>query len=187
MTPSVGIKEIEEVFSAFGIIMSCKELPTTVPSNFVDTGSCSSAVRSQGSATGRCIVVEFKDENTAKSTMQGMNGFDLAGQTINCEVVSRLRMLQLLSPSTMAHTFCTVLLEHMVTVEDTKDPDLKDEIYEEARNYGNLKDVVLGIDETKQEVEVKLLYADAVSASKAHKAMNGRAFAGKKISAILAP
>jgi hypothetical protein len=46
---------------------------------------------------------------------------------------------------------------------------------------------VLNVDRVKGEVEVKLVYRDAASAGKAHKAMNGRAFAGNKIIAVLAP
>lgn len=131
--------------------------------------------------------MEYADPSAAKATADSMNAFDLAGKQLRVDVVSRLRMQQEVSPSTMAHTFTTVLLERMVTLEDTKDPGLKDEIAEEARNYGNLKDVELVIDEVQGEVEVRLLYADAASAAKAHKAMNGRAFAGNKISAVLAP
>ena len=75
----------------------------------------------------------------------------------------------------------------MVTVEDTKDPGLKDEIAEEANNYGKLKDIELDIDTIANTVEVRLIYEDSISATKAYKAMNGRAFAGNKIIAVLAP
>jgi hypothetical protein len=167
---------VEEIFKPFGSVVQCKEvLPSATASS------------SSGSGGKRRVVVEYTDTMVANTTATSMDAFDLAGTPLRCEVVSRLRMLQLLSPSTMSHTFCCVLLDKMVTLEDTNDPGLKDEIAEEAQNYGDLKDVVLNVDKEKGEVEVKLVYRDAASAAKAHKAMNGRAFAGNKIVAVLSP
>mmetsp|Transcript_19646 Transcript_19646/g.33368 ORF Transcript_19646/g.33368 Transcript_19646/m.33368 type:complete len:152 (+) Transcript_19646:1280-1735(+) len=80
-----------------------------------------------------------------------------------------------------------VLLENMITMEDVKDPDLKDEIGEEAETYGQLTNVEILVDDSRQTANVKLTYATAVDASKAWKAMNGRVFAGNKIIASLVP
>jgi glutamate formiminotransferase len=73
----------------------------------------------------------------------------------------------------------------MVTYEDTLDPDLNEEVSEEARNYGTLEKVDITVDDNR-EATVVLLYAEPSHAAKALKAMNGRAFGGKKIKAVLA-
>lgn len=162
------MSEIETMFAAFGPVLLCKVLPGD---------SASPEVRS--------LVVEFADAAIAASTATSMNNFELAGTSLKCEVIARLRCQQLLRDAETS--YCCVLLEHMVTLEDTKDPDLKDEIGEEARNYGSLQAVRLLIDEPKEQVKVKLVYGDHASAVKAFKAMNGRVFAGNKICAVLAP
>jgi hypothetical protein len=197
----VGLHELQEIFAAFGSVVQCKELAATAPSLTLPkvSGDSSEAPatsggrgsgskgRILGKAAGRRVVVEYADASTAATTAQSMNAFDLAGSALRVDTITRLQLLRLASPATMGHTYCTVLLEKMVTLEDTKDPGLEEEIAEEARNYGALKEVLLDIDEVRGEVEVRLLYADPSSASKAYRAMNGRAFAGNKITAVLAP
>jgi hypothetical protein len=198
----VGLNELQEIFAAFGPVVQCKELAPSAPSltlpkasgDNVSSEATAVSGRGRGSkgrilgkAAGRRVVVEYADASTAAITAQSMNAFDLAGSALRVDTITRLQLLQLASPATMGHTFCTVLLEKMVTLEDTKDPGLEEEIAEEARNYGALKEVLLDIDEVRGEVEVRLLYADPSSASKAYRAMNGRAFAGNKITAVLAP
>lgn len=189
VAPVVEAPEVLAIFSAFGDVVHCKLVvtPQGPPS----------------SSAPRRMIVEYSDVTVAASTATSMQGFELGGLPLQCEVISRQRFQQLLlsypplpsgasgSTATAASgvnsTYCSVVLQHMVTLEDTKDPDLKEEISEEARNYGNLKDLELIINEAKGEVQVRLIYADHSSAAKAHKAMNGRAFAGNKISAVLAP
>jgi hypothetical protein len=200
----VGLNELQEIFAAFGSVVQCKELAPSAPSLTLPKASGDNSSNSEatttsggrgsgskgrilGKAAGRRVVVEYADASTAATTAQSMNAFDLAGSALRVDTITRLQLLQLASPATMGHTFCTVLLEKMVTLEDTKDPGLEEEIAEEARNYGALKEVLLDIDEVRGEVEVRLLYADPSSASKAYRAMNGRAFAGNKITAVLAP
>jgi hypothetical protein len=199
----VGLNELQEIFAAFGPVVQCKELAPSAPSltlpkasgdNSSSEATVASGGRGSGSkgrilgkAAGRRVVVEYADASTAATTAQSMNAFDLAGSALRVDTITRLQLLQLASPATMGHTYCTVLLEKMVTLEDTKDSGLEEEIAEEARNYGALKEVLLDIDGVRGEVEVRLLYADPSSASKAYRAMNGRAFAGNKITAVLAP
>jgi hypothetical protein len=87
----------------------------------------------------------------------------------------------------------TVVLEDMVTVEDTNDPGLKDEIAEEAQNYGKLENIEILIEEKKNpdnqvvssHVIIKLYYAEVQDANKACHILNGRLFAGRKIRASL--
>jgi len=74
----------------------------------------------------------------------------------------------------------------MVTEEDAKDPELKDEVAEEAANYGVLRGapeiVVL-----PQGVKVYLTYTSVEGAAQAVKALNGRYFAGNTVKASLVP
>lgn len=165
---AVPLSEVQTIFAAFGPILLCKALPAT-PSN--------SGVQS--------VVVEYSDAAVAATTATSMNNFELAGKVLKCEVIARLTCQQLLRDA--ESTYLSVLLENMVTLADVKDPGLKDEIGEEASNFGSLQSVELIVDEPKAQVTVKLIYGDNASAVKAYKAMNGRVFAGNKISAALSP
>lgn len=167
MDKDIPLSEVETIFSAFGPLLMCRVLP--------NTASTTPEVQS--------VVVEFADAAIAATTATSMNAFELGGRTLKCEVIARLRCQQLLRDA--ESTYLTVLLENMVTLEDTKDPDLKDEISDEARNFGTLKNVELLIE--RAQVKVKLTYGDNVSAVKALRAMHGRVFAGNKINAVLAP
>lgn len=167
MDKDVPLHEVESLFAAFGPLVLCKVLP--------NTAATSTDVQS--------VVVEYADAAVAATTATSMNKFELSGRELQCEVIARLRCQQLLRDA--ESTYLSVVLENMVTLEDTKDPDLKDEISEEARNFGSLKTVDLLVD--KGQVKVKLVYGDNASAVKALRAMHGRVFAGNKISAVLMP
>jgi RNA recognition motif. (a.k.a. RRM, RBD, or RNP domain) len=80
-------------------------------------------------------------------------------------------------------TLYSVLLEDMITLDDAKDPDLKDEILEEVSNYGDVEDVQISIKTTAANVIVKYKATD--DANKACQALNGRYFAGRKVRATL--
>ena len=175
--------EVQDKLLPFGTIIQCKLVPVeNIPTT---TTSSTASSTSTTTATTIAIVVEYTDIPSATKAAFSMNAFVLYDEAFKCEVITKARMKQLLIIDTS--TFCTVKLESMVTVEDTKDPGLKDEIAEEANNYGKLKDIELDIDTIANTVEVRLIYEDSISATKAYKAMNGRAFAGNKIIAVLAP
>ena len=84
----------------------------------------------------------------------------------------------------------TVVLTNMVSVEEARtDPDLKNEIEEEALNYGKLSnsitiDIESDIDNI-EGVKITLQYNSEDDASKAFLVMNGRNFGGRTIRALL--
>lgn len=84
----------------------------------------------------------------------------------------------------------TVILTNMVSVEEARtDPDLKDEIEEEAANYGKLScpiTIDIGSEESVEGVTITLKYVNEDDASKAFLVMNGRIFGGRTIKAVLA-
>lgn len=73
----------------------------------------------------------------------------------------------------------------MVTFEESLDPDLKEEISIEARKFGTLNGVSIGIDSSTKEVIVKLIYSHELEAKAAYEKMNGRYFGKKPIKATL--
>jgi hypothetical protein len=193
----IGLKDLETMFSAFGSIISCQFLP------FDSTGSSSSATTAAVGSTKR-LIVEYTEAANAISTWLSMNNFKLGGLILQCEVITLSAARQLLQPitavmsssnassiqtssSTNTVEYKVVLLNNMITVDDTKDPDLKDEIAEEAKNYGDLLRVDILVDHVAVKASVKLLYKDANGAARAVKAMNNRNFGGNTIAASLVP
>jgi hypothetical protein len=174
ISSSVPLGEVSSIFGAFGEVRRCA---------FVD-----SSKKVSETADTRAVVVEYSTVAIALSTASAMNKFQLAGLELSVEVCSLDKANQLLSVDDS--TFCRVILKDMVTLEDAEDPDLKDEISEEANNYGKLDNVVIEVKTNevtgKQEVIVELKYTNPTDSHKAHKALNGRAFGGKKINAVLA-
>ena len=192
----IGLKDLETMFSAFGSIISCQFLP------FDSSGSSSAAAAAVGST--KRLIVEYTEAANAISTWLSMNNFKLGGLILQCEVITLSAARQLLQPitammsssnvsavptssSTNTVEYKVVLLNNMITVEDTKDPDLKDEIAEEAKNYGELLRVDILVDHVAVKASVKLLYKDANGAARAVKAMNNRNFGGNTIAASLVP
>lgn len=167
----IGEPELRAVFAAFGAIDSCDVV--------------------EGSNCGTTAAVQFSDAALAASVAASMQGFDLAGSALNCQLRSysaAIGKLQLQkAQSSEKNPLCSVLLLNMVTIEDAKDPELKDEIAEEASTHGNLLDVDIQIASDNGSVKVLLRYADPDSARTACNALNGRAFAGNSIIATLQP
>lgn len=185
----IGDTEIRAVFAAFGAIENC--------------------VVVVGPNGGTVATVQFPDASLAASVAASMQGFDLAGMKLSCQLRSagaaatqleqqkQQAVLGAAVPSgATGASLCSVLLQNMVTIEDTHDPELKDEIAEEARTFGALTgvDIVVvpsdagpGDSSDAGPVNVILRYADAVGARNACQAMHGRVFAGNKISASLLP
>ena len=188
----ISLKDLETMFSAFGSIISCQFLP-------FDSSGSSSAAAAVGST--KRLIVEYTEAANAISTWLSMNNFKLGGLILQCEVITLSAARQLLQPITAMMSssnasavptsstveYKVVLLNNMITVEDTKDPDLKDEIAEEAKNYGELLRVDILVDHVAVKASVKLLYKDANGAARAVKAMNNRNFGGNTIAASLVP
>lgn len=169
VTAQVTIDALRPIFQAFGTVKRIL---------FVEDGRVPDTV-----AGTRSVVTEYESPLTAKTTVEGLHNFPLGGANLSCSTISLGRANELLDVDTS--TFQRVVLEDMVTYEDTLDAGLEEEISEEARNYGTLDKVEINVADDK-EVTVVLHYAEPAHAAKALKALNGRAFGGKKIKAVLA-
>ena len=168
------VGELKTIFEAFGTVKSCRYLDV---SKHVDVSGVLPDCH--------VAVVEYDTAAAAQATASGLNKFALSGRELTVEVVPFSRAKQLLEVDTSS--FCRVVLQDMVSFEDTLDPGLKEEVSEEAATYGALQDVQIAVEGVSKEVTVTLLYAEPAHAAKALKALNGRAFGGKKIKAVLAP
>lgn len=181
------VDEISGILSSFGDVTSClfvgDPAPGVLPGNPPDVER----------PLTRTAVVEFTDEATAKATLRGLtasgdgSGFDIGGLIIAVELEPPIRGAA--GPQVQ---LCRVRLQHMISVEEARDPDLKEEVAEEANNYGHLLRVDIAVTGSVgvgagEEAVVTLVYAEAKDAAKAHKAMHGRFFAGKAIKATLLP
>jgi len=80
-------------------------------------------------------------------------------------------------------------LLNMVSVDELQDPDLKEEIAEEVRKYGQLLDIQFYVapNNSNNSATVALRYATEEDTLRAYQALQDRAFANKKIVATLAP
>ena len=78
----------------------------------------------------------------------------------------------------------TVILENLVTMDESSDPTLKTEIAQEAEKYGRLDYIEIVIDQ-KKEVKIILTYFLCEDAERSYNAMNGRFFGGRTVTAIL--
>ncbi|KAJ3028804.1 UNVERIFIED_CONTAM: Poly(U)-binding-splicing factor puf60 [Siphonaria sp. JEL0065] len=79
-----------------------------------------------------------------------------------------------------------LLLRNMVTVEDTADEELEGEIQEECSKYGKVKKVVIGSPpegRNGETVDVVVEFATMEDADQTRVALDGRYFAGRRISA----
>jgi hypothetical protein len=94
------------------------------------------------------------------------------------------------SPTSTAATsvrYKSLKLLNMVSVDEIQDPDLKEEIAEEVRKYGQLLDIQFYVDNSNNSATVALRYATEEDTLRAYQALQDRAFANKKIVASLAP
>ena len=132
------------------------------------------------------LLIEYHEQGHASSAASLTNGHILSGTALQVEVVSLQTAVDLMMKSVEQLTCKSVLLENMVTMEDVKDPTLKEEIALEAEAHGKLLNIeVIVVDKEKDIVHVKLEYDEPASATKAYKALGNRMFAGRKIKATL--
>ena len=80
----------------------------------------------------------------------------------------------------------TVILENLVSFQDSNDPSLKGEIAMEAEKQGKLRDIAIVVDQKKQ-VRIMLTYFEPQDAERSFNVMNGRFFGGKTVIATLGP
>lgn len=127
-------EDLNGIFSAFGKLVSCKLLddPKDESRTIAAAPSSSSTVRT------RCAVVEYADASIATAAAGAMNNFDLGGALLHVEAASKDKVNAIFYPPPPPKVGKSVLLEQMVVLEDVDDPELKDEIAEEAEKYGVL-------------------------------------------------
>lgn len=89
-----------------------------------------------------------------------------------------------------------IVLRNMVSADDDLDDSLQLDVYEECKKYGNVLQIVIYVDkkskhelDTKRpddnvdEVKIFVKYKNSYGSSRAREALNGRFFAGRKVSA----
>lgn len=168
---SLALSEIQDLFGLHGAIKSSKQLQSTSldPSLYYD------------------VLLEYSDGSAAATKAAStMNGYMLSKTQLLVEAIPLTRAVELMvqkveSASTLQAK--TVVLEDMVTVEDTRDPDLKEEIEEEAKKHGAIEHIDISVSPDGQRAVVKVTYSGPADAARACKALHGRGFAGRKIRA----
>ena len=146
---SIPEDQVKDIFSLHGQIKSTRKLP---------------ALQSDGK---ECygLLIEFNDAVTAASATI-TNGQTLSGRVLQVQAISLDEAVALMVKSVEQATCTKVMLENMVTYEDSLDPFLKDEIASEAKIYGKLNDVEVNvIDKDKDIVHVILHYDQANEAT----------------------
>eukprot|EP01041_Mallomonas_annulata_P002994 gene2994-5870_t len=211
IAPSITTDMLKVVFGSYGAIEHCNMLPSENPSTSTSTSPTtteSTSTSSNGEKPLQSAILKYVDPNSAKEAVKTMKGFPLADMSLGVDLIpdstsvsTRLSDIGITSsgtgtaqppaPSTPAPNtidigpLCAIVLENMVSVEEAKDPDLKDEIAEECSTHGPLTGVeivVMG----NTSVQITVRYVSASDAVKAFSALNGRFFAGRKVKATLA-
>ena len=107
------------------------------------------------------------------------------------EIVKAIALQNALSAGAVASTgssspaLRSLSLYDMLTLDDIKDPDLEQEIRDDACKYGELIKLEIVLENSATTVCAKLTYKNVDDALNAFKALNGRVFDGRKIRAIL--
>lgn len=176
---------LRPIFEAFGTVLTCRLVD--------EPNSLSKKTRS--------AYIEFPTETAANATAIAMHEFDIGGfkletqnicnpfenketlTTFNKTEMGQISQAKVRPNATTSGSKC-VLLKNMITFEDTKDPDLKTEIGEEACKYGELNEIQI-ISDDPENITVALKYFNCSDAESAYKNLNGRAFGNKKITAEL--
>jgi len=158
---AISIEDLQNIFSVFGEMSTCAFIADDKP------------VSGIGGPTKSAIIV-FSTVATAHDVCMQMNSFSLAGLNI-CVTPTQNEPS---SPKT------TLVLENMVLVEELDDPELKDEIIEEASCFGTLTDITITV-LSSQQVQIHLTYASEEMARLAMSKMDKRSFAKRIIKAYL--
>eukprot|EP01038_Epipyxis_sp_PR26KG_P014841 gene14841-19947_t len=170
ISPSYTAKAIQDMFGAYGAVISCSLI-------------------SYDNVQPSVAMIEFESIISAQTSVTLMNNFSLSGLKISIETMTKTEVdteLKKLKDE-KEKDYTSVMLENMVEFHEASDPDLKDEINEEASNYGGVEKIDIIADKVTQTVKVLLKYSLPSEAAKAVKAMNGRSFGSQKIKAKLIP
>ena len=190
------MSEVEPIFSAFGPVLRCFYVEDT---------------SQQGFSATKTALIEYADSQTAATVSVSMKNFNLAGFPLLVQLIST-EQANLLIPSatpaalakavaaatkaaasaaaalaTATESYSSLILQNMVSAQEAEDPDLKDEVAEEVSKYGKLTTIDITVEKGSAEATIVLKYASPSEAARAHAALQGRAFANKKIIATLAP
>jgi len=158
--------ELKLIFSPFGKVRIC---------SFTNVDG----IGTRGSNLNvKTAIIEYSTIISSEVAAKDMNGFSLAGYNLLVDQT-------LLKPTPAVQEKRICVLENMVTIEDSTDPSLKEEIAEEAQKFGKLSSIDIYVDPSTKKVKVRLQYEDSQSATKAFNTMNDRFFAGNRISASL--
>ncbi|KAJ3226784.1 Poly(U)-binding-splicing factor puf60 [Chytriomyces hyalinus] len=76
-----------------------------------------------------------------------------------------------------------IILKNMVSEEDAKDPELESEIRDECTKYGKVDTVHVGSEVRDGAVDITVAFVEVVDAERTLMALNGRFFAGRRITA----
>lgn len=155
---AISIEDLLSIFSVFGEINSC---------DFAKDDNTSMGV---GGSTKSAILIFANVQNAHDAFMQ-MNSFSLAGLPIFLSIVPN-------EPKT------TVVLENMVLASEIDDPELKEEVIEEASRFGTLTDITVAVD-SLQQVQIQITYSSEDMAKLAMSKLNNRSFAKRTIRAYL--
>jgi hypothetical protein len=188
------VSEVEPIFSAFGPVLRCFYVEDT---------------SQQGSSVTKTALIEYADSQTAATVSVSMKNFNLAGFPLLVQLISTEQANLLIPSATPAalakavaaatkaaasaaaalatESYSSLILQNMVSAQEAEDPDLKDEVAEEVSKYGKLTTIDITVEKGSAEATIVLKYASPSEAARAHAALQGRAFANKKIIATLAP
>lgn len=198
ITSTVGVSEVEPIFSAFGPVLRCFYVEDVIQ---------------QGSSATKTALIEYADSQTAATVSISMKNFNLAGLPLMVQLISTEQANLLIPSATPAalakavaaatkaaasaaaalanasstESYSTLILKNMVSAQEAEDPDLKDEVAEEVSKYGKLTTIDITVEKDSADATIVLKYASPSDAARAHAALQGRAFANKKIIATLAP
>lgn len=198
--------EVEPIFSAFGPVLRCLYVEDT--SQLASIATKTALVEYADSQTAATVSVSLKNFNLA--------GFPMVVQLISTEQANLLipsatpaalakaaaaaskaaasaaaalanSSSSSSSSSSTTESYSSLILENMVSAQEAEEPDLKDEIAEEVSKYGKLASIDITVEKDSKDATIVLKYTSPSDAARAHQALQGRAFANKKIIATLAP
>ena len=133
------------------------------------------------------MQIVYTSASAAKEAAAGMNCFNLGGLPLVVLYNPSASSLPITSvaPAVAASVpvKVTLVLEDMIGIDEVNDPDLPEEIQEEAEKYGKVKNIDIKVDSNKPKIFV--VFEDGTGADRAFKAMNGRNFGGNIIAASL--
>jgi len=215
----VAISEVEPIFAAFGTVARCVYVEDSTCSmtsintktalveyNDSQTAATVALSMKNFNLAGFPLVVQMISSEQAMQLVPSPTPAAIARAAAAAFAASvsasmPLKVAAVAPPSSTSSTSTTdstsptpvryksLKLLNMVSVDELQDPDLKEEIAEEVRKYGQLLDIQFYVapNNSNNSATVALRYATEEDTLRAYQALQDRAFANKKIVATLAP